>query len=65
MESSRWSNRQIGAAAVGLGILLALFGLLADVVGYGAQEGFGPGQIIILIVGLGVAAYGLSRMRKA
>ena len=61
MESD---DPRIAFIAIGLGVLIALFGLLADIVGYGISEGFGPGQILMVVVGVGLIGYGLMRDRQ-
>ena len=50
-------NRQLALGAVGLGVLLVLVGLLSDVIGFGS-DGFGPGQVVLLIVGAAAIGYG-------
>lgn len=44
-------------ATVAVGVLLVLVGLLSDVIGFGA-DGFGPGQVVLIIVGAAAIGYG-------
>jgi MYXO-CTERM domain-containing protein len=46
-----------------LGILLALVSLFADPLGVGGQPGFGWKQIVGLLAGVGLVAFGLWRRR--
>ena len=41
-----------------VGSLVLLLGLTADIIGIGMREGFGPGQIIMVIVGVIILLYG-------
>jgi hypothetical protein len=57
------SDREAGWLAVAAGIVLVLAAALADVLGYGpGEDSFGPGQIIVTVVGLALAAYGVWRL---
>ena len=57
------NDREAGWLALAAGIVLVLAALLADVLGYGpGEDSFGPGQIIVTIVGLALAAYGVWRL---
>ena len=59
------SDREAGWLALAAGIVLVLAALLADVLGYGpGEDSFGPGQIIVTIVGLALAGYGAWRLGK-
>ena len=51
-------SREVGIAVVVVGIVVLLFGLLADVIGVGDENEFGSTQIAISIVGAVVAAAG-------
>ena len=53
-------ERQMTIGALALGAVLVLIGALSDVIGFGA-DGFGPGQIILIVVGAAVLGYGLWR----
>ncbi len=44
-------------ATVAIGVLLVLVGSLSDVIGFGA-DGFGPGQVVLIIVGAAAIGYG-------
>ena len=57
------NDREAGWLALAAGIVLVLAALLADVVGYGpGDDSFGPGQIIVTILGLALGAYGVWRL---
>lgn len=57
------SDREAGWLAIAAGTVLVLAALLADVLGYGpGGDNFGPGQIIVTVVGLALAAYGVWRL---
>ncbi len=43
-----------------MGVLLVLVGSLSDVIGFGS-DGFGPGQLVLLIVGAASIGYGAWR----
>lgn len=59
------SDREAGWLAIAAGIVLVLAALLADVLGYGpGGDNFGPGQIIVTIVGLAIGAYGVWRLLR-
>ena len=59
------SDREAGWLALAAGIVLVLAALLADVLGYGpGGDDFGAGQIIVTVVGLAVAAYGVFRLLR-
>ena len=53
-------ERQMTLGALVVGVLLVLVGALSDVIGFGA-EGFGPGQIVLIVVGAAVLGYGIWR----
>jgi hypothetical protein len=59
----RLSTRNGALALMALGVLAVLVGLLADVIGYGA-EGFGPAQVGLVVVGVALAAFGYYRFSK-
>jgi len=50
----------LGMAAIAVGALVALVGLLADTLGIGAEgaDGIGARQVAMIVVGLVVAAIG-------
>jgi hypothetical protein len=53
------SRKNIGFVLIAAGVLVALLGLLADVIGVGDSEGsFGWQQTVLLVVGIVVAAGG-------
>ncbi len=52
------TKRMLGAVLVPLGIALALMALGIDLLGAGRWSGFGPVQIIGLVVGLALAVAG-------
>ena len=53
-------NKQLALGAVSVGVLLALVGSLADVIGFGS-DGFGPGQVVLIILGAASIGYGAWR----
>lgn len=53
-------ERQMTLGALVVGALLVLVGALSDVIGFGA-EGFGPGQVVLIVVGAAVLGYGIWR----
>ena len=56
-------DREAGWLALAAGTVLVLAAVLADVFGYGpGDDSFGAGQIIVTIVGLALAAYGVWRL---
>jgi hypothetical protein len=56
-------NREAGWLALAAGIVLILVAVLADVIGYGpGEDSFGPGQIIVTVIGSALAAYGVWRL---
>jgi len=60
------SDREAGGLALAAGIVLVVVALLADVLEYGpGSDDFGPGQIIVTIVGVALAAYGAWRLLQA
>ncbi len=59
------SDREAGWLAVASGVVLILAALLADVLGYGREgDSFGPGQIIVTVVGAALAGYGGWRLLR-
>ncbi|MDH3607122.1 MAG: hypothetical protein OER12_09000 [Acidimicrobiia bacterium] len=59
------TDREAGWLALAAGIVLVLAALLADVIGYGpGDDNFGPGQIIVTVVGVAMAAYGGWRLKR-
>jgi len=52
------TKRMLGAVLVPLGIALALVALGIDLLGAGRWGGFGPVQVIGLVVGLALAVAG-------
>lgn len=58
-------DREAGWLALAAGIVLILAAVLADVLGYGpGEDSFGPGQIIVTVVGSALAAYGVWRLLR-
>ena len=53
-------SRQLALGAVAVGVFLVLVGSLSDVIGFGS-EGFGPVQLVLLIVGAASIGYGAWR----
>lgn len=51
-------GKSLGYGLVGVGVLLALVALLADVLGLGNDDGFGSQQGVLLAIGIVVAAAG-------
>lgn len=60
MAQLRWWHLMIG-----LGVLLVLVSLLADVIGLGREPGFGYRQIAGVVAGLALVAAGVWRGRAA
>ena len=59
------SDRDLGWLYLAAGIVFILVAALADVIGYGPnEESFGPGQIIVTIVGSALAAFGVWRILR-
>jgi hypothetical protein len=57
------NDREGGWLALAAGVVLILVAVLADVVGYGpGDDSFGIGQIIVTIIGLALAGYGVRRL---
>lgn len=54
------SRRFLGFALVALGVILAAISALADQIGVGDEEAFGPQQTAGVVVGLVVAAVGFA-----
>ena len=47
------------------GLVLILAAVFADVIGYGQDEdSFGPGQIVVTVVGAALAGYGVWRLLR-
>ena len=58
-------RRQIGAIAIAVGVAAMLLAVLADPLGIGGTEGkFGWKQVILLVGGLLIAAYGLVALKR-
>ena len=58
-------DREAGWLALAAGIVLILAAVLADVLGYGpGEDSFGPGQIIVTVVGSALAPYGVWRLLR-
>jgi hypothetical protein len=58
-------DREAGWLSLASGIILILAAVLADVLGYGpGEDSFGPGQIIVTVVGSALAAYGVWRLLR-
>lgn len=58
-------DREAGWLALAAGIVLILAAVLADVLGYGpGEDSFGPGQIVVTVVGSALAAYGVWRLLR-
>ena len=58
-------DREAGWLAVVAGVVLVVVAALADVLGYGpGGDEFGPGQLIVTIVGVALAAYGVWRLLR-
>lgn len=56
-------DREAGWLALAAGVVMVLVAALADVLGYGpGGDEFGPGQILVTIVGVALAAYGAWRL---
>ena len=59
------SDREAGWLALAAGVVLILAAVLADVFGYGpGDDDFGPGQILVTIVGAALAGYGVWRLLR-
>mgnify|MGYP001811805191 CR=1 FL=1 len=59
------NDREAGWLALASGIVLILVAVLADVLGYGpGEDSFGPGQIIVTIIGSALAGYGVWRLLR-
>ncbi|MBT8166354.1 MAG: hypothetical protein KJP22_08265 [Acidimicrobiia bacterium] len=59
------NDREAGWLALAAGIVLILVAVLADVLGYGpGEDSFGPGQIIVTIIGSALAGYGVWRLLR-
>lgn len=52
-----------GVALVVIGVLLALFSVLADTIGVGAHPDFGWRQILGTVLGVAIAGFGVRGMR--
>lgn len=58
-------DREAGWLGLAAGVVLILAALLADVFGYGSDDdSFGLGQVLITLVGVGLAGYGAWRLRR-
>jgi hypothetical protein len=53
------SERTRGLVLIVVGVLLALIGLAADVLGLGGHPGIGWKQILGMLIGVGVVVIGL------
>ncbi len=59
------NDREAGWLALAAGIVLILAAVLADVIGYGrGEDSFGPGQIIVTVVGAAIVGYGVWRLLR-
>lgn len=58
------SGRTLGIVAVSLGLLLFLVSLGADALGVGPHPGFGLKQTVGAILGGGLVAFGIFRLRS-
>ncbi|CAN5761485.1 MAG: hypothetical protein M3451_09225 [Chloroflexota bacterium] len=65
MRSPILAPRATGLTILGIGMMLMLFALLADVIGVGGGEGFGYQQLIVLIIGVVLALGGGAMMAQA
>lgn len=65
MHSPRFAPRATGLTILGIGMLLVLFALLADVLGVGGGRGFGYQQLIVLIIGIVLTLGGGALMLQA
>jgi hypothetical protein len=58
-------DREAGWLGVAAGVVLILAAVLADVFGYGpGGDDFGPGQVVVTIAGVALAAYGVWRLLR-
>jgi hypothetical protein len=58
-------DREAGWLAIAAGVVMVLVAALADVLEYGpGGDEFGPGQILVTIVGVALAAYGVWRLLR-
>lgn len=57
------NNRMIGIGLLVVGVLLFLVAAAADTIGVGGAPGFGWKQITGVVVGIALAAAGISRLR--
>jgi len=59
------NDREAGWLALAAGVVFILVAALADVFDYGpGDDDFGPGQIIVTVVGAALAAYGVWRLLR-
>lgn len=58
------SNRTFGTAVLVGGVLTFLIALTADSTGFGTSPGIGSAQIFISLVGVALAAFGITRLRR-
>jgi len=58
------SEKTLGLVVLVIGVLLFLVSAFADALGIGGSPGIGWKQILGVIVGVAVAAYGLMKMRS-
>ena len=65
MRSPILAPRATGLTILGIGMMLMLFALLADVIGVGGGEGFGYQQLIGVIVGLALILGAVALLTRA
>ena len=58
------SNRTRGLVLIAAGVLLALIALGADALGFGSHPGMGWKQILGMLVGAGIAVFGIRDLRR-
>lgn len=54
MMSARW----VGIALILVGLIVTVVFILADAIGIGDSDGFGPNQVLGLVIGLFLIAVG-------
>lgn len=65
MKSPRFAPRATGLTVLGIGMMLMMFALLADVIRIGGGDGFGYQQLIVLIIGVVLALGGGAMIGQA